>query len=327
MARVLITTVPFGVIDRAPLNALDRAGIDYVINPIGRRLKEDELAEMIGSFDILIAGTEPITEKVLLRADRLKLISRVGIGLDNVDLLFARARNIAVSYTPDAPAPAVAELSIGLIFALMRSIHLSNSDIHQGVWKRYFGRRMCDTTVGLIGIGRIGTRVLEYLHQLEFRQILINDVQYDSNKGDTARIKRVEKETIYEEANVISLHLPLTPQTRNLIGRTELLKMKLDAMIINTSRGGIINEAALAEVLSEGHLSGAAIDVFEQEPYVGPLASIERCLLTAHLGSMSSDCRAKMEMEAIAEALRFVSGQPLQGAVPLSEYQARSGDV
>jgi D-3-phosphoglycerate dehydrogenase len=320
MAKVLITTVPFAVIDRSPLDQLDKAGIEYVINPIGRRLKEDELAEMAGDFDVLIAGTEPITDRVIKSAKRLKLISRVGIGLDSVDLLAAERHGVQVSYTPDAPAPAVAELALGLMFALMRSTHIASAEMHRGEWKRHFGRRMCDVTVGIIGAGRIGGRVLTYLSKLGFKQLLVNDTNPHLGLGEDVKIERVDKEEIYRESDLLTLHLPLNFETKNLIGRTQLMQMKSDAMVINTSRGGIVNESDLAEVLVSGHLNGAAVDVFEQEPYRGPLANIDRCLLTAHMGSMSIDCRTRMEIEATQEAIRFLKGEPLQGLVPKVEF-------
>ena len=141
MPKVLVTTVPFADKNFLPLNLLEKAGIDYQINPIGRRLKEDELADMVSGFDALIAGTEPITEKVMANGENLKLISRVGIGLDNVDLLAAERRGIEVSYTPDAPAPAVAELTVGMMLTLLRHVHVANIQMHQGLWRRYFGSR------------------------------------------------------------------------------------------------------------------------------------------------------------------------------------------
>ena len=137
--KVLISTLPFSQNDCEPLELLERSGVDYLINPIGRKLEEGELASLIGEFDALIAGTEPITDSVLGHATKLKLISRVGIGLDSVDLLSAERRGIAVSYTPDAPSAAVAELTIGLMLALLRSTHLSNMEMHHGKWHRHFG--------------------------------------------------------------------------------------------------------------------------------------------------------------------------------------------
>jgi D-3-phosphoglycerate dehydrogenase len=320
MPKVLITTVPFAVLDSAPLKQLNTANIEYVINPKGRKLSEQELADLVGDFDVLIAGTEPITEKVIQAGKRLKLISRVGIGLDSVDLLAAEKHGVLVSYTPDAPAPAVAELALGLMFALMRSTHIANAEMHRGEWKRHFGRRMCDVTVGVIGAGRIGTRVIGHLSKLGFKNVLVNDLLPNLNFEPSGSIQRVDKQQIYQEADLISLHLPLNRQTKNLVTITELLQMKSNAMIINTSRGGIINEQDLANVLNSGHLGGAAIDVFEEEPYCGPLASIDRCLLTSHMGSMSADCRTRMEIEATEEAVRFLIGRPLIGLVPRAEY-------
>jgi D-3-phosphoglycerate dehydrogenase len=320
MPKVLITTVPFGVLDSAPLEQLAAANIEYVINPLGRKLNEQELADLVGDFDVLIAGTEPITGKVIQAARRLKLISRVGIGLDSVDLLAAERHGVLVSYTPDAPAPAVAELALGLMFALMRSTHIANAEMHRGEWKRHFGRRMCDVTVGIIGAGRIGTRVIGYLSKLGFKRVLVNDVLGHLHFEASAGVQIVDKQKIYQEADLISLHLPLNMQTKDLIKSAELLQMKPNVMIINTSRGGIINEQDLADVLKTGHLGGAAIDVFEQEPYSGPLAKIDRCLLTSHMGSMSADCRTRMEIEATEEAVRFLMKQPLMGLVPRAEY-------
>ncbi len=323
MIKVLITTVPFGDKNRLPIELLEAAGIDYLINPIGRKLKEDELAEIITDFDVLIAGTEPITDKVMAQAKSLKLISRVGMGLDSVDLLAANRRGIQVSYTPDAPAPAVAELTIGLILSLLRSVHIVNAKMHRGEWQRYFGRRISELTIGIIGTGRIGGRVLRYLAAFGKPRILVNDIYPDSHVAPQLKLEWVDKETIYREADVISLHVPLTSQTKNMIRREQLLNMKHDAILINTARGGIINEHDLAEVLKAGHLNGAAIDVFNHEPYNGELAQIERCLLTSHMGSMSIDCRTRMEIEATEEAIRFLAGHPLQGVVPPEEYEVQ----
>lgn len=320
MPKVLITTVPFADKNRLPIEQLDAAGIEYVINPLGRKLKEDELAEMVTDFDVLIAGTEPITDNVMRKASRLKLISRVGIGLDSVDLLAAERHGIQVSYTPDAPAPAVAELTIGLMLSLLRSVHTVNAQMHRGEWHRHFGRRIPEVTIGVIGAGRIGGRVLRGLAGFGKPRILVNDTHPDMKVVPELKLEWVGKEDIYREADLISLHVPLTALTKNMIRREHLTQMKVDAMIINTSRGGIINEQDLADVLNGGHLSGAAIDVFEQEPYSGALAQIDRCLLTSHMGSMSVDCRTRMEIESTEEAVRFLTGKPLQGLVPLEEY-------
>ena len=323
MFKALITTVPFGDKNRLPLELLEAAGIEYVINPIGRKLTENELAEMVTDFDVLIAGTEPITDKVMNRASHLKLISRVGIGLDNVDLLAAEKRGIKVSYTPDAPAPAVAELTIGLMLSLLRSVHVANAQLHRGEWVRHFGRRIPEITIGIIGVGRIGQRVLRRISGFGTPRILANDIHPNTSLVPELKLEWTDKEEIYKQADVICLHLPMTKYTKNMIRAEHLALMKSDAIIINTSRGGIINELDLANCLNSGHLHGAAIDVFEHEPYTGPLADIERCILTSHMGSMSVDCRTKMEIQATEEAVRFLTNKPLKGAVPSEEYNVQ----
>ena len=323
MTKALITTVPFGDKNSLPLDLLRDAGIEFVINPYNKKLTEDQLAGLVGDVDVLIAGTEPITERVMASAPKLSLISRVGIGLDNVDLLAAKRRGIRVSYTPDAPAPAVAELTLCMMLTLLRSVHVSNAQMHTGRWQRVFGRRLAEITVGIIGVGRVGSRVLRRTTSFGTPRMLVNDVLPNHNLNRDLKLEWVTKETIYAEADLISLHVPLTPLTRNMIRREHLLSMKPDAAIINTSRGGIINEDDLYTVMSDGHLSGAAIDVFEREPYTGKLAEIERCLLTAHMGSMSVDCRTRMEIEATEEAVRAVMGKPLEHEVPQFEYDVQ----
>ena len=323
MTRTLITTIPFAERDVTPLHLLESAGIEYTINPLGRKVTEMELAELIAKFDILIAGTESITERVMAQAPKLKLISRVGIGLESVDLLAAQRRGIQVCYTPDAPAPAVAEFTISLILAVLRQVPLANAQMQAGVWQRHFGRRLAACTVGIIGAGRIGSRVIQHLQGFGPPRIMVNDIAREPTLGSRYPLQWASKEEIYKDADIISLHLPLTHITRNLIRTEQLLMMKPDAVLINTARGGIIHEQELAAVLRAGHLGGAAIDVFEREPYSGELAGIERCVLTAHMGSMSVDCRTRMEIEATQEAVRFVSGQQLLSPVPPEEYEVQ----
>ena len=323
MSRALITTVPFGEVDPGSLGLLDEAGIEYVINPIGRRLTEAEMVQLIPGFDVLIAGTEPITERVLEAAPRLRLISRVGVGLDSVDLLAARARGIAVAYTPEGPADAVAELTIGLSLSLLRGVHLANTAIRQGVWKRIQGRRLARVTVGVIGVGRIGSRVIRLLSAFGSR-ILANDL---ATVTLDETVHWVHKRTLYREADLVTVHVPLTRLTQNLLGAEELAMMKPGAFLINTCRGGVVNEVALAAALRSGQLAGAAIDTFTREPYHGELVNVDTCLITPHMGSMSVDCRQRMELGAARNVVAFLGGVPLDELVPESEYAMRASDL
>lgn len=316
--RVLVTTVPFGTIDDTPLRLLAEAGVELVINPLGRKLKETEVAEALRGFSVVIAGTETINAQAMEANPQLKAICRVGIGLDSVDLVAARRLGIAVSYTPDGPSPAVAELTIGLIVDLLRGVGPADRGLRQGQWTRHTGRRIATSTVGVLGVGRIGRRVIRHL-QGGFAgvTILANDIRPDPTLDG---IEWVDKETLYRRADVITLHLPLAADTRNLITARQLAQMRPGAILINTARGGIVDEDDLTRALQSGPLAAAAVDVFCEEPYRGLLAGLENALLTCHMGSMTADCRVRMEVEAVREAVRFLSGQPFATPVPDEEY-------
>ena len=320
MSRILITTVPFADRNRFPLEMLDANGMNYRLNPFKRKLTEDELIKIVADVEVIIAGTEPITAKVMERAPYLKHISRVGVGLDNVDLVAAEKRGVKVSYTPDAPAPAVAELTIGLMLSLLRNIHVANTAMHQGKWNRHFGRRIAEITIGIIGVGRIGARVLRRTQGFGTPRLLVNDVLPNLELNREFKLEWVSKDIIFQQADLISLHVPLTLKTQGLVSAKELSIMKSGAFLINTSRGGVVDENALYDALKENKIAGAAIDVFEKEPYQGPLLELENCLLTSHMGSMSLDCRNRMEIEATEEAIRFLLKKPLLSPVPQEEY-------
>jgi D-3-phosphoglycerate dehydrogenase / 2-oxoglutarate reductase len=318
--KVLITTSPFGENDRSALGLLEQNGIAYVLNPYKRRLREHEIAELIEPYEVVIAGTEPITPAVLDRAPHLRLIAHTGIGLDNIPLAEARARGVAVTYTPAAPSPAVAELTIGQMIALLRRTTDADRGMRKGVWNRWIGRRLSGSTVGVIGVGRVGRLVIGHLQAFSPVRILANDLVIDDAFAKATGCTWTDKETILKESDIVTLHVPLTRQTRGLAGRRELEIMKPDAILINTARGGIVDEEALAEVLRARPNFSAAIDVFEEEPYSGALAALDNCLLTCHMGSCTVDCRLQMEMEAVAEVVRYFKGQPFATPVPEVEY-------
>jgi len=317
---VFISTTPFATTNSFPLEMLQANKISFSTNPFGRKLSEEEIMQAIGSVNVIIAGTEPITSKVMAKAKKLRHISRVGVGLDNVDLVEAERRGISVSYTPDAPAPAVAELTLGLMLSLLRNIHIADREMHKGKWQRHFGRRIAEITLGIIGLGRIGTRVLRRTAAFGTPRLLVNDVLPNLELNREFKLEWVSKDLIFQQADVISLHVPLSPSTRGLVGEKELGMMKSDALLINTSRGGVVDEQALYRALKQERIAGAAIDVFEKEPYDGPLKDLPNCLLTSHMGSMSLDCRTRMEIEATEEAIRFLKGKPLLSPVPQEEY-------
>lgn len=322
--KILITTVPFGQVDDKPLIDLKKNNIQYVINPLNRKLQPGELVELIDDFDVIIAGTEMIDKEVLDKAKKLKFISRVGIGLDGIDLKYAKEKGIKVSYTPDAPAPAVAELTIGLMISLIRSVNSSNLNIKKGKWQRYFGKRISHMNIGIIGMGRIGSRVAEHLKCFKPKKILVNDIDESKLKNLSPGVEVCSKEEIYSNADIITLHVPLTNATSNLISYDQINKMRKTSYLINTARGGIVNEKSLERALKNGRLAGASIDTYEEEPYFGGLTKYDNCINTAHMGSMTEDCRSAMELEATQEAIRFIRGESLLSEVPENEYLAQS---
>jgi len=323
MSKVLITTVPFGVIDRYPLDLLEKHDITYLINPLGKKLTESEQIDLVEDCEVIIAGTEEITEKVMLAAKNLRLISRVGIGLDSVDLLAAKKHDISVSYTPDAPAPAVADLTMGLMYSTLRNVHIANHHMHQGNWNRFFGKRLTESKIGIIGAGRVGGRVIRNLKALGCKSIIYFDENVRLDIEDNKQIKFATIQEILKQSDIISLHVPLDSKTEKMITLRELQIMKHSAIIINTARGGIINELDLEIALRDKIIAGAAIDVFEMEPYNGTLANYDNCLLTSHMGSMTEDCRTKMEVEATEEAVRFIINSEQKQPVPEAEYTIR----
>lgn len=326
--RVLVTTVPFGDPDRRPVEMLNAAGIPFDVQAFERRVTEAELVAMIAPYEVLIAGTEMISARVLDAAPMLRLIARVGIGLDGVDLLATRSRGITVTYTPDAPSPAVAEFTLGLILDLSRHQTTADRNLRAGTWKRSMGRRLDGATIGVVGVGRIGSRVIRILRgAFPGARILANDLSPDDAFGRANDVMWVEKDELYATSDIVTVHVPLTTRTRHMIGARELGLMRPGSALVNAARGGVVEETALADALRSGALSGAAVDVFEREPYSGELATLPNCLVTCHMGSMTADCRARMEVEATAEALRMLRGEPVAIPVPEAEYELRGGSA
>lgn len=326
---ILVTTSPFSKASQFPRQCLIEAGYDIVENPYGRRLQRGEIGELIEEHQPhgIIAGTEPISDSDLAKGRHLKIIARVGIGLDSVDLNAARSREILVTYTPDAPAPAVAELAVGQAISLLRNVHLLDGDIRSGEWNRLYGRRLADVEVGIIGVGRIGSRVIRRMSGFGKTSFLANDLKVNHELDRTHTISWVDKKQLFKQCEVISIHVPLTKSTHCLISKNEFSMMRSDVVLINTSRGGIVDEDALYDFMSENPDARAAIDVFAEEPYPSDrsndLRKLQNVVLTPHLGSMTRDCRSRMESEAVESTIAYLSANEVVRSVPESEYQVQ----
>jgi D-3-phosphoglycerate dehydrogenase / 2-oxoglutarate reductase len=297
--RVAIGPSSFAEADRAPLHALQQAGVEIVPNPFGRRLTEDETIAHLRDVDGLVAGLEPLTERVLAASPRLKAIARVGIGMDNVDHAAAAARQVKVSNTPDEPARAVAELTVTALLALLRQLVPSDAALRAGGWKKIIGRGVAEETVLLVGFGRIGRRVAELLAPYGCR-ILVTDPALPPD-GVPAGLESVALQDGLRQATVVSLH---AGGRARLLGAAELETMPKGALLLNSARGELVDEAALVAALESGHLGGAWFDVFWQEPYTGPLATAPNVILTPHVGTYTRECRLGMETTAVRNLLR-----------------------
>ncbi len=306
--RILLATWPFGATGRKPLELLEQNGWELVFNPHRRRLRPNDVTNLLVDIDAVVAGTEPYNRETLSNANRLKVISRVGIGLDTVDLQYCRNENIRVTYTPDAPSQAVAELTVANILNLLRHIHQSDRSVREGAWNRLMGRLIQETTIGIVGVGRIGRLVIRLLEPFG-PTILANDISPEVHGKPLPNTKWCPIEDIMSAADVVTLHIPMSPENRHFINRPLISQMKTGACIINTSRGGIVDAKALADALVQRHLGGAALDVYENEPYEGPLTKLDNIVLTAHIGASARQSRYLMELGASEDCIRVLNGE------------------
>ena len=299
MSRILITTSSFGKDDDSPLKLLQKTGYETIINPYGRKLTEEEVLNLILEVKPvgMIAGVEPITARVLQKAKGLKVVSRCGVGLESVDLNAAGSLDITVTNTPDAPTEAVVELTIGLIFNLLRKISFLDRELRKGNWTKESGSLVRGKRVGIIGLGRIGKRVAETLLGLGAK-VVGTDIQPDYEWLPKNQVPLVILEELLKQSEILCLHVSYTLSNEYLVGRKELETMPKGAYLINTSRGEVIDHDALYSMLTNGHLSGAALDVFDHEPYTGPLTQLDNVILTPHIGSYAREARVEMEIQA-----------------------------
>lgn len=305
--RILIATHPFGKTGRKPLELLQETGWELVFNPHGRRLKKGDIPELIEGVDAIIAGTEPYSEEVL-RKSKLKVISRVGIGLDSVPLKACKEMGISVTYTPDAPSQGVAELTVANVINLARHVIPSDRSVREGAWNRLMGGLINDVTIGIVGIGRIGKLVAQLLQP--FRpNLLACDINPDLAFGEKYGLKWCSKEDIFRASDIITLHIPGSRRNHNYLDRQTIATMKTGAAVINTSRGVVVDEKALYDALVQKHLSGAALDVFVQEPYDGPLRQLDNVILTAHIAASAKGSRYLMELGAVEDCIRVLKGE------------------
>jgi len=242
---------------------------------------------------------------------RLKHVARVGVGLDGLDWRFCMAHGIAVTYTPDAPARSVVEQVFGLLFSLSRRFVEAHEGLRQGKWQRFTGVLWQGKTLGILGCGRIGRQVAVLARAFGI-EVLAHDLREDHAWAAAHGVRYVDLSTLLRESLAITVHLPYTTKTRNILSRERLALMRPDAYLLNTCRGEVLDEDALFAALRDGRLAGAALDVYHHEPYVGPLTSLPNVILCCHQGSCSHDGRYQMEMQSAENAVAFARHETLR---------------
>jgi len=301
MKKILVTTSSFDLSNFNEYESLLEKGFEIQLNPYKKKMTEEQISGLMDETVVaMIAGTEPLTEPVMKKAPGLKILVRCGIGMDNVDVEAAKKLNISVFNTPDAPTRSVAELTLGHILSLLRRIGESDRMIRSGKWQSLMGSLLHGQTVGVMGFGRIGRMVSHLLIAFGAR-VLVYDV-FPQTGFDGVEI--VSKEKVLAESDVITLHLPYSKENHHLISEEAMLQMKAGALIVNVSRGGLVDDAALYKAIKNKHIGGAALDCFEQEPYAGPLTECEEVQLTAHMGSYASQSRVKQEQDSCEVLMR-----------------------
>ena len=305
---IFVATSSFASCSSAPLKLLDREGYEVELNPTGRKLTSEELLLLAKDSKGLIAGTEQYSKEVLSNMKKLKVISRLGVGIDNIDMDAARKSNIKIFTTQTSPSLAVAELTTGLMINLTRKIPLMNEEMRRGKWKKSMGSLLSNKTLGIIGLGTIGKQVVEILKGFNMK-ILAFDIEEDRPFSSTAGINYCNLDELLSNSDFVSIHLNATKENSHLIDKSKLDLMKEDAFLINTSRGEIIDEKALQGVLKSGKLGGVALDVFEKEPYDGVLKNFENVFLTPHIGSYAREIRIKMEIDAAENLIKGLKNE------------------
>lgn len=297
-------------VDQSLGNILQKNGLRVTYEP---QITKEDLAQKIGNYDIVIVRSRTtITRDLVEKATKCKIIARVGVGLDNIDTDAAKEQNIRVINAVEGAMNAVAELVIGLMLALSRDIARADRELRNGNWikKELMGTELAGKYLGIVGLGNIGKRLARLARAMNMNVIGFDVVPIDPEFVKEVGLMKTDLDTLLQSADFVSLHVPLLDSTKHMINAEKLSKMKKTARIINTSRGGTIDEDALYDAIKSGNLGGAALDVFEVEPATGhKLATLPNVICTPHIGAQTREAQslaANVIAEKIIQILRGV---------------------
>ena len=301
--KIKVSTVAFST-NKLLVDELKKYFYDVIVNEKGVRIPEEELVSFYKDADGIIVGLEKITPEILDQLPNLKIIAKYGVGLDNIDIDACNKRNIKIGWTGGVNKRSVAEMALGFMLALSRNLYLTSNQLKSGTWNKNGGIQLTGKTIGIIGVGNIGKELIEILSPFNCN-ILINDLIEINNFGKD-NINQVNKNTIFTDSDFISIHTPLTTETFNLFNLDVFTKMKDSAFLINTARGGIVNEQDLKFALSNGIIAGAALDVYKIEPPIDmELLKLPNLICTPHTGGNANEAIIAMGMSAIEHLIQF----------------------
>jgi phosphoglycerate dehydrogenase-like enzyme len=302
--RVKVSNVAFSK-NQYLVNVLKDEFPDSVVNSDGIRMDGDLLVEYFKDSEAAIVGLELITPEVLDKLPNLKVIAKYGVGLDNIDLEACKQRNIIVGWTGGVNKRSVAEMTIGFMLALCRNLFSTSNDLKALQWNKNGGLQLTGRKIGIIGVGNIGKEVITLLKPFEC-EILVNDIIDLNILAKNEGLSIASKERIFREADIITLHTPYKSDTENLISAEAFALMKPSTFVINTARGGIINEADLKKALKNKQIAGAALDVYETEPPLDlELLSLPNLICTPHTGGNSYEAIVAMGLSAISHLINY----------------------
>ncbi|MGQ9781140.1 MAG: phosphoglycerate dehydrogenase [Nitrososphaeria archaeon] len=312
--RMVITSKSYGVYCKDALKILERFAV------VERKavITGEEMGAVLRDCDAIILGNEKLGREDLLAANRLRIIARHGVGVDNVDLDAATERGIVVTYTPQSNSDSVAEYTIMLMLNILKNFHKGSSELLKGNWARYLGFELMGKTVGIVGFGAIGRRVAKKLSGFDVR-ILAYDPFVKEEDIRLCGAIPVSLEELLRSSDIVTLHVSLSPETRHLLNKEMLKLMKKTAFLINASRGSIVDEKALYESLEAKDIAGAALDVFEQEPVQrdNPILKLDNVVLSPHMANFTIEALTRMDMMNAEDLRRFFCGErPLYVANP-----------
>ncbi len=307
---VLVTSTSFGKNDPQLKTELEVSVGKVIYNPIGKPLSSEDVAKLLPGVDGFIAGLDFIDAAALKNADKLKVIARYGVGYERVDLETAKHKKIVVTNTPGANSVSVAELAIGLMLALLRHIPEAVKAVQQGEWKRFSGTSLEGKTIGILGLGAIGKQLARRLAGFDCR-ILAYDPFAHAEYAQANQIELVDQQELLSQSDIVSLHLPVLKETIGLVNADFLSKMKAGSFLINTARGELVNEVDLLEALKSGHLKGAGLDAFQEEPLdpACPLLDLPQVIATPHLGAQTDKATSNMGWMALEDCLAVLRGE------------------